>query len=834
MKHLVALTRRELGSLFLVPSLHVVTTLFVLLYGWFFTCVIESEQVATFDSMALFVCFVSLLIVPLITMRAFAEETASGTIELLLTAPVGGMEVVLSKFVGAFTFFLASLLPLVIHAFLLSNCGQLDWGVTLASFLGLAFLGGLLVAIGLFASSLTSSQFVAAAVSCVINLLLLLLASVGGEERGLSTWISRLSFVPYFKKTFILGQIETRSIIYFLSMTACVLFLTWLVVNTRGSLSRLSGGKSRRWSLVAGIAFGFGGVCILLGISWMDIEGVLSWQAMAGNPVNGWSWRLTRILPFAVGVLAIAGAAFAFHRSRGIRSHGSLWILRSDEIAPSLISALAVCLLLININYLAAYPFGTFRHAGLPFRALALLAPHTWDVSENKQNTLHIDTRRTLDELGGGVNITVFYSEHIQYAEGVRLLEETRELLGRYEAYSSLVRVRWVDAESERDRALALGREMELNLRYLNQVAVMSYTDATGRVRRAVVPAGLLLKAPDRAERLRGTARHTFNGELAFTIALKRLMDPRTVRVYFTDGHGEYRMGTTKQEPHSIGRFARALKRESFEVKRMLLKDAPVPHDCDVLILAGPEVPLGQDTAEQLEAYVKQGGRILLLLPQASETTGSVGDLELADPDLKSLITSWGIVPRGDMVFDHVNAYAGQSTNVPGVASSSHPIGRAGRAVKCVFPRPQSLRENLKEHDKGWMIQRLLESSSRAQSHRRTEKGKKTRRGPFALGITASRRFPSTGQEARVVVIGNTEFVSNLWIDLAHNRAMAVATVHWLAGRDYQIRVEKPEFIDRQLHIDAPKQRLIRWVSLLWLPSVWGLVALSVWWARKQ
>jgi ABC-2 type transport system permease protein len=166
MRNLWVLTRREVGTLFLTPSLHVVTAFFVLLYGLYFS--LGQEKASTLEPLALLICFMSIFLVPLITMRSFAEETNAGTLELLLTAPVGAGEVVLSKFLGCFLFYLATLLPCLVYVALLAAfgdsdrpLGNLDRGEVLAGLVALVCIGALYTALGVLLSSLTASQIVA-------------------------------------------------------------------------------------------------------------------------------------------------------------------------------------------------------------------------------------------------------------------------------------------------------------------------------------------------------------------------------------------------------------------------------------------------------------------------------------------------------------------------------------------------------------------------------------------------------------------------------------------------------------------------------------------------
>ncbi|MBN2711702.1 MAG: Gldg family protein [Planctomycetes bacterium] len=812
MKNLYALTRRELGSLFLAPSLHAMTTVFVFIYGFYLMVVINTEQTASFDSLALFVCFFSILVVPLITMRCFSEEMASGTIELLLTAPVRVIEVVISKFIGAFVFFLATIAPLFVHACLLAYCGKLDWGTTAAQFVGLVLLGATFVSIGLFASCRSNNQIVAAGTAVGINMALVMLAALRESATGFWKAVGYLSFVPHFQRTFVLGVIDTRAIVYFITMPIGMLFLTWLMVSSRGLATRKGNVNRFRSFLVGGGILGAGMVAVGL-ICYLDVTGI--GVAKASSFIGGiFSGPVRYVFEFAV----ILGVAYTVYRWRNKQNR---------DMLSAFIAGIAVVVILVNINFLAQYPFGTFKAYPWPLSSLAHLQPKTWDISETSVNSLSPDAEKALDELSERVDIVVFYSSIVDY-NGVKLLDETRRLMEKFSSYSSLVRVQYIDAELERAKALPVARDMGLEPKYLNQAAVVSY-----RGRRTIVPAGMAISQPEKFEQMMGKKDYSFSGEQAFTVALKRLLDPRTVRVYFSDGHGEYRLGDTKAEARSVGRFANMLSRnENLAVNKIFLQGQDIPRDCDVLVLPGPEIPLGADVIMSIKKYIEGGGRVLFLLPFVDQSRGARANE--GDKDLAEFLKSMGGAPRGDMVFEDERRTS-RSSLVPGLVSSANSMtSGSGQAVQLILQSPQSIIDNPDVEKSGWVMERLVMSTDTARSIRKNGDDVKYERGPFTLGFTAARAFGKERLEARVIVIGNVEFISNLSLDYGHNKEFATSSIHWLSGRDYKINIKGPEYVDRKLKMTPYQMRMVGWVALIWLPMVWLVLALSVWWVRKQ
>src|SRR5205809_3232698 len=129
----------------------------------------------------LYFWMVLLLVTPVITMRTFASEKSSGTFETLMTAPVGDLQVVLAKFAGSMTFYAVTWLPslcylVFLHRYLNSASTAWEWRSLATTFLGIMLIGGVYIALGCFASALTRSQLIAAAVSYAMGLTLFLLS----------------------------------------------------------------------------------------------------------------------------------------------------------------------------------------------------------------------------------------------------------------------------------------------------------------------------------------------------------------------------------------------------------------------------------------------------------------------------------------------------------------------------------------------------------------------------------------------------------------------------------------------------------------------------------
>jgi ABC-2 type transport system permease protein len=247
MKNTITIAGKELAGYFLQPVAYVVMTVFLLLGGFFFFALLRYFEVmltaysamqnpqvlqrlnlneSVIEPMLHNLAIVLVILVPAITMRSFAEEKRSGTYEFLLTAPIRTGEIVAGKFIAAASFMLimialAGIFPLILVAF-----GNPEVGVMFAGYLGLAFLAVSFVSIGLFTSSLTQNQIISA-ISCFGALLLLFVISWPAQAGGTHfLGILRYLSLPEHFSQMVTGIIDTRDIVYFLSLIFVALFLT--------------------------------------------------------------------------------------------------------------------------------------------------------------------------------------------------------------------------------------------------------------------------------------------------------------------------------------------------------------------------------------------------------------------------------------------------------------------------------------------------------------------------------------------------------------------------------------------------------------------------------
>jgi len=247
MQAFLTLMRRELGGFFVSLAGYVIITAVVFQLGLSFVIILTNLNgeptpmpVTEIFYVTAFFWLILLLSAPIITMRLFALEKASGTYETLMTTPVGDLQVVLAKFFAAMVFYMVMWLPLigcilVIQHFTREKAG-FDLGIAGSTYLGIFLIGCLYMSLGCFASALTRSQIIAAMVSFIIGITFFLLSFLSEQINLGPTWGAQvLSYVAMREqmRDFTRGIIDTRYIVFYLSLTLFFLFLTYRVVESR-------------------------------------------------------------------------------------------------------------------------------------------------------------------------------------------------------------------------------------------------------------------------------------------------------------------------------------------------------------------------------------------------------------------------------------------------------------------------------------------------------------------------------------------------------------------------------------------------------------------------
>ena len=224
---------RELRAYFFAPLAYIVMFFFLLVTGVIFVNLIgnlvDPRVMAPDPALSYFFrssWLMLILLAPVLTMRLISEELRSGSIEILMTAPITEAQVVAGKYLAAFTFYACLWLPTLAYALLIARQSEVDWGPVAAGYVGILGIGALLLSVGTFASSTTRSQLVAAMVGVALVFLLFLLGIFEGQinNEGLKQAVSYVNLWDHIDE-FARGIVDTRRLAYYGTGVLFFLFL---------------------------------------------------------------------------------------------------------------------------------------------------------------------------------------------------------------------------------------------------------------------------------------------------------------------------------------------------------------------------------------------------------------------------------------------------------------------------------------------------------------------------------------------------------------------------------------------------------------------------------
>ena len=248
MNNVIAIAQKEWRSYFASPIGYVITGLFAVLFGWIFYAYLSffvrsSEQMSMgggvpnvnqqmIAGLLQTTATIILFVMPMITMRTYAEEKRSGTIELLLTSPLTDVQIILGKFLGAMGLYASMLAITLVHIGLLFVFGSPEWRPIATTYLGLLLMGGCFVSVGLLISSLTKNQIVAGMITFGVFLMLWVInwiaSFMGPTTQQVLNYLSITDHLDDFTK----GILDTKHLVYYVSFITFGLFLTARSVDT--------------------------------------------------------------------------------------------------------------------------------------------------------------------------------------------------------------------------------------------------------------------------------------------------------------------------------------------------------------------------------------------------------------------------------------------------------------------------------------------------------------------------------------------------------------------------------------------------------------------------
>ena len=445
-----------------------------------------------------------------------------------------------------------------------------------------------------------------------------------------------------------------------------------------------------------------------------------------------------------------------------------------------------------------------------------------WDLTAGGQYSLSDQTVRILESLEAPIRVIVF-GRDVEFPA-------YRDRLAEYEYRSSQVSLEFVDVDKEPLRA--------------RQYDVQAY----GTV---------LFEYEDRIERV------VSDEEQALTNALIKVVEGEELRVYFIQGHDERAPSGTERDDY--GGLGEALQRDNLIVDTVVLaQTGEVPSAASVVVVAGPTTDYLPGEIDALRAYLEQGGKALFLVDPADDPAAT------PQPNLISFIAEWGIELGNDVVVDvsGVGQLLGTDATVPVAATyPPHPI-TDDFGLLTAFPLARSVSAG--SNGSGERVaQAFIETSARSWAETdltELEAGEVQMDdddipGPISIGAAVAVEVEVEGPdtpdpagedtastdptsdeeddddpptpEARVAVIGDSDFAANGSLGIQGNRDLALNTLNWLAQQENLISIRPKQPEDRRITLTADQQLRVTWLSLLMIPAAVIGAGLFTWWRRR-
>jgi ABC-type uncharacterized transport system involved in gliding motility auxiliary subunit len=328
-----------------------------------------------------------------------------------------------------------------------------------------------------------------------------------------------------------------------------------------------------------------------------------------------------------------------------------------------------------------------------------------------------------------------------------------------------------------------------------------------------------------------GRVEHlTATDEQSLVNGVMKVTRDKLKRVCFTEGHGE--KATSGTDGDGYASVDATLKAENYETKAVNLVTAgQVPAECDVLVVAGPKKEFFPQETEMIQKYLDGGGKVFLMLdPEADHPN--------VDPQFADLLKAWNIKVGNDVVLDASGAGrmiglgpAAPITNEYG----EHPITKDMKRVLTYFPMSRSVSAGDAKGDVN--VTPILKTSENSWgetdlkgNEAKFDEGKDTK-GPISVGVASSKKVGD--KEARLTVIGDSDFASNKYRRVGGNGDLFLNSVNWLAQDEDLISIRPKSPTNRSLTMTEAQQSTFWWLIVIFMPLAAVGTGAYTWWKRR-
>jgi len=495
----------------------------------------------------------------------------------------------------------------------------------------------------------------------------------------------------------------------------------------------------------------------------------------------------------------------------------------------------------------------TFGAAGIvgALLAIALMVMVNWlgarhyvraDWTSSKVYTLSEKTENILSDLDQDIRVVVFMTF------GSPLYDQVRELLDRYAAASDHVQVEFIDPDREPIKTRQLAEEFGISVA---DTVVFTVGDRS----KYVTSDQIVEYDYSGMQYGQGPQLRAFKGEEQFTSAILSLVAPSVPKVYFVTGHGEASLesGGGLLSDRGLSALDELLRRENIEVASLELFGGDVPDDADVVAILGPTQAFTETELDALAGYLDRGGRLLVCLDPLITSAG-----EMRATGLEGFLEDRGVRVRDDLVVDPQRGIQGYDASTLYLGDyGSHPVTRGLEGIATLFLYSRSLETVPGE---GRTVTSLVETSADgwgetalADLVQRSalEKQDADAAGPLTVAAAVELEAPeteptaaaddeedggagATTDGARMVVVGDADFLTDSVISNLGNLTFTLNAFNWLAQREQSLGIPPREVDQVSLFLTQSQLRTILLITLVAMPGAAILLGVLVWRRRRH
>lgn len=432
---------------------------------------------------------------------------------------------------------------------------------------------------------------------------------------------------------------------------------------------------------------------------------------------------------------------------------------------------------------------------------------HRFDLTFSRQFTLSKKTTAIITDLKEPVTVTTLYRPTTE------IFQRVKDLLEEYAYNSGKIKITHIDADKDRASVELLAGRLKTGSFELNTV-IFECGDRT-----KFVPQSEIIKYPSPSY-YGGGAPPEFRAEEAFTSAILSVTQEERKRVYFTTGQGERDTGNGKRD--GISDAVELLRKQNFEVESLaLLGVEKMPADCSVLVIAGPTKTFSEAERDVLRGYLDSGGKALVMLDPQTET------------GLCELLLERSVVVEDTMVVDPVKRLFFNPITIFADSYGYHPITKDMQTTATVFPLARGI--SIKEERGKYNAVALINSSEKAWGETNIVEDKASfspdedKKGPVSIAVAVS-----TPEGMRLVVFGDSDFISNFQLQSAGNSDLFLNCINWLVGQKKLISIGPKSPDIRRLTLSRNRLRNIFILTMGIIPLLVISSGIIVWRKRRR